>query len=232
MHYFNIQLTVSTYLHTYTVHYTLSLTQCPSICSTAVTSLLQWDFISGLYCTGTSWPGRLSSRLVPARLRHTLLHCVLSVPARRGRNAREAKSENGKFMFKIQRQYIWRATKGYAQFLQRMYNNNPGINLFWINKKCLIFKVTVALIWVCILHKAGEANTSLKTASCEAGSGTTLIHSMEICVWSLLFQEFDDGCCFPNPICDSPKRHLYKEYMKLLNTPYRELNHCPWSNWP
>jgi hypothetical protein len=28
--------------------------------------------------------------------------------------------------------------------------------------------------------KAGEAYTSLKTASCEAGPGTTLIHSMEI----------------------------------------------------
>ncbi len=37
------------------------------------------------------------------------------------------------------------------------------------------------------LHcKAGEANTSLKTASCEAGPGTTLTHSYESYIWSLL----------------------------------------------
>jgi hypothetical protein len=34
-----------------------------------------------------------------------------------------------------------------------------------------------------ILHcKPGEANTRLKTASCEAGPGTTLMCSMEICM--------------------------------------------------
>ncbi len=33
--------------------------------------------------------------------------------------------------------------------------------------------------------KAVEAYTSLKTASCEMGPGTTLIHSKEICIWSL-----------------------------------------------
>ncbi len=42
--------------------------------------------------------------------------------------------------------------------------------------------------------KTGEANTSLKTASCEAGPGTTLTYSYEIYLWSLLIQDFDDGC--------------------------------------
>ncbi len=56
------------------------------------------------------------------------------------------------------------------------------------------------------LHcKAGEAYASFKTASCETGPGTKLIYSLEICIWSLLIQEFDDGCCFPNSICDLPK---------------------------
>jgi hypothetical protein len=60
------------------------------------------------------------------------------------------------------------------------------------------------------LHcKAGEANTSLKTASCEAGPGTTLTHSYESYIWSLPIQDFDDGCYFPNSICDLPKYHLY-----------------------
>jgi hypothetical protein len=72
-----------------------------------------------------------------------------------------------------------------------------------------------------MLHcKAGEANTSLKTASCEAGPGTTLTYGSEIYIWSLLIQEFDDECCFPNSICDLPKCHLYKGYTKLLNIPY------------
>jgi hypothetical protein len=68
------------------------------------------------------------------------------------------------------------------------------------------------------LHcKAGEANTSLKTASCEAGPGTTLIHRKAICIWSFLIQEFDDGCCCPNSLCNFLKCHLCEEYMKLLN---------------
>jgi hypothetical protein len=50
-----------------------------------------------------------------------------------------------------------------------------------------------------ILHcKAGEAYASLKNASCETWPGTTLIYSSEICMCSLLIQDFDDGCCFPN----------------------------------
>jgi hypothetical protein len=74
------------------------------------------------------------------------------------------------------------------------------------------------------LHcKASEVNTSLKTASCEAGPGTTLMYSLVICSWSLLIQEFDDGCCFLISICYLPKCHLYKEYMKLLNTPGRRI---------
>jgi hypothetical protein len=50
--------------------------------------------------------------------------------------------------------------------------------------------------------KAGEVYTSLKTASCETGPGTTLIHNKESCIWSLQIQEYDDGWCFPNSICD------------------------------
>jgi hypothetical protein len=46
--------------------------------------------------------------------------------------------------------------------------------------------------------KAGEANTILKTASCEAGPGTTLTYIYEIYIWSFLIQEFVDGCCYPN----------------------------------
>jgi hypothetical protein len=54
-----------------------------------------------------------------------------------------------------------------------------------------------------MLAKAGEANMRLKTA-CEAGPGTTRNYSLEICLWSLLIQEFVDECCFPNSICDLP----------------------------
>ncbi len=75
--------------------------------------------------------------------------------------------------------------------------------------------------------KAGEVITSLKTASCEAGPGTTLIYSLEICIWSLLIQEFDDGCCFPNSTCDLPKCHLYKEYMSSLIHTAGEMNNFP-----
>jgi hypothetical protein len=75
--------------------------------------------------------------------------------------------------------------------------------------------------------KAGEANTSLKTASCKAGPGTTLTYSSEIYIWSLLIQEFDDECCFPNSICDLPKCHLYKGYTKLLNMFSQDLIPCP-----
>jgi hypothetical protein len=59
--------------------------------------------------------------------------------------------------------------------------------------------------------KASEANMSLKTASCEAGPGTTLIHIMEICIWSLLIQEYDDGYCFLNSICASDRKGLYQQ---------------------
>jgi hypothetical protein len=65
--------------------------------------------------------------------------------------------------------------------------------------------------------KAGEAYTNLKTASCEMGPGTTLIHNKESCIWSLQIQEYDDGCCFPNSICDLLQCNLYLHYMKLLN---------------
>ncbi len=57
----------------------------------------------------------------------------------------------------------------------------------------------LVILYQWILHcKAGEANTSLKTASCEAGPGTTPTDSYEIYIWSLLIQEFIDGCCYPN----------------------------------
>ncbi len=46
--------------------------------------------------------------------------------------------------------------------------------------------------------KAGKANTSLKTATCEAGPGTTLTYIYEIYIWSFLIQEFVDECCDPN----------------------------------
>jgi hypothetical protein len=59
--------------------------------------------------------------------------------------------------------------------------------------------VAVSSNELCPLHcKAGEANTSLKTASCEAGPGTMLKYSYEIYIWRLLIQEFVDGCCCPN----------------------------------
>ncbi len=79
--------------------------------------------------------------------------------------------------------------------------------------------------------KPGEANTSLKTATCEAGPGTTHIFSFEICIWSLLIQEFVDGWCSPNSICDLPKCYLYIDYRELLNKLCQELNHWPLDNW-
>ncbi len=91
--------------------------------------------------------------------------------------------------------------------------------------------------WVCrymegVHCKPGEANTSLRTATCEAGPGTTHMYSLEICIWSLLIKEFFDGWCSPNSICDLPKCYLYIDYRELLNKPCQELNHWPLHNWP
>jgi hypothetical protein len=78
---------------------------------------------------------------------------------------------------------------------------------------CIFKKLALAQEMHC---KAGEANTRLKTVSCEAGLGTTLIYSLEICIWSLLIQEFVDECCFPHFICDLLKCYMYKRICEAL----------------
>ncbi len=109
------------------------------------------------------------------------------------------------------------------KFVARLTNRNFVARLARINTNLKIARLASFTIF-CIFPfsrdsqwyfrekqhcKAGEANTSLKTASCEAGPGKTLTHSYESYIWSLLIQDFDDGCCFPNSICDLPKYHLY-----------------------
>ncbi len=42
--------------------------------------------------------------------------------------------------------------------------------------------------------KPGEAYTRLKTASCEAGPGTTHMWTLEICIWSLQIPDNADKC--------------------------------------
>jgi hypothetical protein len=59
------------------------------------------------------------------------------------------------------------------------------------------------LFWGSVHCKPSKANTRLKTTTCETGPGTTRINSLEICVWSLLILEIDDGWYFPNSIYDS-----------------------------
>ncbi len=41
--------------------------------------------------------------------------------------------------------------------------------------------------------KPSKANMRLKTTTCETGPGTTRIYGLEICMWSFLILEIDDG---------------------------------------
>jgi hypothetical protein len=61
--------------------------------------------------------------------------------------------------------------------MQKMYVKQPtsAAKLLPLQKKLAFLSLTAHC-------KAGEANTSLKTASCEAGPGTTRMYSLEICI--------------------------------------------------
>jgi hypothetical protein len=76
----------------------------------------------------------------------------------------------------------------------------PGGNYTWplFAQNILHLHTFLKLKWKYVHCKAGEANTILKTASCETGPGTTLTYSYESYIWRLLIQEFFDGCCCPN----------------------------------
>ncbi len=58
----------------------------------------------------------------------------------------------------------------------------------------LILQLTFS--WRLEHGKLGEAYTRLKTASCEAGPGTTHMCTLEICIWSLHIRCLDD-CATP-----------------------------------
>ncbi len=79
--------------------------------------------------------------------------------------------------------------------------------------------------------KPSKANTRLKTTTCETGPGTTRISGLEICMWSLLILEIDDGWYFPNSIYDSSKCYLYIEFAKYLNLSWQGSNLHPSYNW-
>ncbi len=88
--------------------------------------------------------------------------------------------------------------------------------LFWLCDKC---------VQVFAIHcKPSKANTRLKTTTCETGPGTRRIYSLEICMWSLLILEIDDGWYFPNYIYDSSKCYLYIEFAKYLNLSWQGSN--------
>ncbi len=78
--------------------------------------------------------------------------------------------------------------------------------------------------------KPGEAYTRLKTASCEAGPGTTHMCTLEICIWSLHIPNNADRCAFNNSIFDFWKSYLYIDPVKFLNLSCQGSNHHPSNN--
>jgi hypothetical protein len=64
--------------------------------------------------------------------------------------------------------------------------------------------------------KPGEAYMRLKTASCEAGPGTTHMCTLEICIWSLRIPNNADRCALNNSIIGFSKCYLYSDPMKYL----------------
>jgi hypothetical protein len=61
--------------------------------------------------------------------------------------------------------------------------------------------------------KPSEAYTRLKTASCEAGPGTTHMWILEICLWSLQILEIAARYVFHNSVFGLSKCHLYIEFI-------------------
>jgi hypothetical protein len=70
----------------------------------------------------------------------------------------------------------------------------------------------------------------LKTASCEAGPGTTHMCTLEICIWSLHIPNNADRCAFNNSIFDFWKSYLYIDPVKFLNLSCQGSNHHPSNN--
>jgi hypothetical protein len=92
--------------------------------------------------------------------------------------------------------------------------------------------ITLHLALQSVICKPGEAYTLLKTASCEAGQGTTHICTFEICIWSLQILEIADRCAFYNSTFGFSKCPLYIEIMKNLNLSWPGSNHHPLnSSW-
>jgi hypothetical protein len=73
-----------------------------------------------------------------------------------------------------------------------------------------------------------EANARLKTVSCETGPGTTRIYSLEICMYSFLILQSDDGCTFPNSIQGEAVNRGLKRFFSL----YRPLHLIEAYVWP
>ncbi len=78
--------------------------------------------------------------------------------------------------------------------------------------------------------KPCEAYTCLKTASCEAGPGTTHMWILDICIRSLLIHDFSDRCVFHNSIFGLLKCYLYIEVRKYLKLSCQGSNHHPFNN--
>jgi hypothetical protein len=67
------------------------------------------------------------------------------------------------------------------------------------------------------LHcKPGEAYTRLIIASCEAGPGTTLMCTFDICICSSQVLEFTARYVFHNSVFGLSKCYLHIEFMKYL----------------
>jgi hypothetical protein len=82
-------------------------------------------------------------------------------------------------------------------------------NMYFQSIKLLldgVFNIFCVEVLLCTVHgKPGEAYTRLKTASCEAGPGTTHMCTLEICIWSLHIPNNADRCAFNNSIFDFSK---------------------------
>ncbi len=75
--------------------------------------------------------------------------------------------------------------------------------------------------------KPGEAYTSLKTASCEEGLGTTHMCTLEICIWSLQIPNNAGRCAIKNSTFGFSKCYFYIDPLKYLKLSCQGSNYHP-----